>query len=184
MFGDIDELIFEEKSEAFTVGIGLSSDEKYFFITTSDHNSSEQHYFPVNEKNPKPKLIKQRKDSLTIYKEQNRSDLAIKEEEEIRLKEEKDAKAECRSLYRERCPITSGDCYRGFSDYFKPTHWIGTGCVGKPKLPGHTCKGEPVTTAAPETPETTVPLFSASPYAGYEGENSGDHQHKGYYPPI
>ena len=27
-----DELIFEEKSEAFTGGIGLSSDEKYFFI--------------------------------------------------------------------------------------------------------------------------------------------------------
>jgi len=56
-----DTLIFEEKNEAFTVGIGLSSDEKYFFITTSDHNSSEQHYFPVNEKDPKPKLIKQRK---------------------------------------------------------------------------------------------------------------------------
>ena len=35
-----DELIFEEKSEAFTVGIGLSSDEKYFFITSSDHNTS------------------------------------------------------------------------------------------------------------------------------------------------
>ena len=28
-FNDHDELIFEEKSEAFTVGIGLSSDEKY-----------------------------------------------------------------------------------------------------------------------------------------------------------
>ena len=56
-----DTLIFEEKNEAFTVGISLSSDEKYFFITTSDHNSSEQHYFPVNEKDPKPKLIKQRK---------------------------------------------------------------------------------------------------------------------------
>ena len=28
-----DVLIFEEKSEAFTVGIGLSSDEKYYFIT-------------------------------------------------------------------------------------------------------------------------------------------------------
>ena len=27
-----DQLIFEEKSEAFTVGIGLSSDDKYFFI--------------------------------------------------------------------------------------------------------------------------------------------------------
>ena len=29
-FNDEDELIFEEKTEAFTVGIGLSSDEKYF----------------------------------------------------------------------------------------------------------------------------------------------------------
>ena len=55
-----DELIFEEKSEAFTVGIGLSSDEKYFFITTSDHNTSEQYYFSVNDSNPKPKLIKKR----------------------------------------------------------------------------------------------------------------------------
>ena len=59
-----DVLIFEEKNEAFTVGIGLSSDEKYFFITTSDHNSSEQYYFSVNEKNPKPKLIKQRKKGI------------------------------------------------------------------------------------------------------------------------
>ena len=56
-----DQLIFEEKSEAFTVGISLSSDEKYFFITTSDHNTSEQYYFNVNEKEPKPKLIKERK---------------------------------------------------------------------------------------------------------------------------
>jgi len=55
-----DELIFEEKSEAFTVGIGLSSDEKYFFITTSDHNTSEQYYFGVNENIPKPKLIEKR----------------------------------------------------------------------------------------------------------------------------
>ena len=59
-----DVLIFEEKNEAFTVGIGLSSDEKYFFITTSDHNSSEKYYFSVNEKNPKPKLIKQRKKGI------------------------------------------------------------------------------------------------------------------------
>ncbi len=61
-----DELIFEEKSEAFTVGISLSSDEKYFFITTSDHNTSEQYYFEVSEKNPKPKLIKKRKKGI-IY---------------------------------------------------------------------------------------------------------------------
>ena len=61
-----DELIFEEKSEAFTVGISLSSDEKYFFITTSDHNTSEQYYFEVMEENPKPKLIKKREKGI-IY---------------------------------------------------------------------------------------------------------------------
>ena len=57
---DKDELIFEEKSEAFTVSIGLSSDEKYYFISTSDHNTSEQYYFSVDEKEPLPKLIKKR----------------------------------------------------------------------------------------------------------------------------
>ena len=59
-----DQLIFEEKSEAFTVGIGLSSDDKYFFINTSDHNTSEQYYFSVNEKEPKPKLIKERQKGI------------------------------------------------------------------------------------------------------------------------
>tara|TARA_Y100000389_G_scaffold158855_1_gene160435 strand:+ start:1493 stop:3568 length:2076 start_codon:yes stop_codon:yes gene_type:complete len=61
---DNDELIFEEKSEAFTVGISLSSDEKYYFITTSDHNTSEQYYFKINEIKPKPKLIKIRKKGI------------------------------------------------------------------------------------------------------------------------
>jgi len=56
-----DQLIFEEQSEAFTVSISLSSDDKFFFITTSDHNTSEQYYFNVNEKEPHPKLIKKRK---------------------------------------------------------------------------------------------------------------------------
>jgi len=55
-----DKLIFEEKNEAFTVGINLSSDEKYFFITTSNHNTSEQYFFNANEIIPKPKLIKKR----------------------------------------------------------------------------------------------------------------------------
>ena len=59
-----DKLIFEEKSEAFTVGIGLSSDEKYYFIVTSDHNTSEQHYFNTDEKNPLPKLIMKRKKGI------------------------------------------------------------------------------------------------------------------------
>ncbi len=61
-----DQLIFEEKSEAFTVSIGVSSDEKYYFISTSDHNTSEQYYFGIDEENPKPKLIKERKKGV-IY---------------------------------------------------------------------------------------------------------------------
>ena len=61
-----DELIFEEKSDAFTVGISLSSDEKFFFITTSDHNTSEQYYFSIDEDKPEPKLIKKRKRGI-IY---------------------------------------------------------------------------------------------------------------------
>ena len=61
-----DQLIFEENSEAFTVGIGLSSDEEYYFINTSDHNTSEQYYFHKNEENPKPKIIKKREKGI-IY---------------------------------------------------------------------------------------------------------------------
>ena len=63
-FQNTDELIFEEKSDAFTVGIGLSSDEKYYFISTSDHNTSEQYFFKVDEKKPQPKLIKKRKKGI------------------------------------------------------------------------------------------------------------------------
>ena len=61
-----DELIFEEKSEAFTVSIGISSDENYYFINTSDHNTSEQYYFSSEEKKPIPKLIIKREKGI-IY---------------------------------------------------------------------------------------------------------------------
>tara|TARA_B100000963_G_scaffold176047_1_gene153073 strand:+ start:1539 stop:3614 length:2076 start_codon:yes stop_codon:yes gene_type:complete len=63
-FDDEDKLIFEEKSEAFTVSISISSDEKYYFISTSDHNTSEQYYFAINETNPKPKIIKKREKGI------------------------------------------------------------------------------------------------------------------------
>ena len=65
-FDEKDELIFEEKSDAFTVSIGISSDEKYYFINTSDHNTSEQYYFNSSEKKPDPKLIKKREKGI-IY---------------------------------------------------------------------------------------------------------------------
>ena len=61
-----DLLIFEEKTKAFTVSIGISSDEKYYFINSSDHNTSEKYYFGIDEKKPKPKLIQQRKKGI-IY---------------------------------------------------------------------------------------------------------------------
>ncbi len=61
-----DLLVFEEKSEAFTVGIGLSSDEKYFMISSSDHNTSEQYFFKVDENIPNPKLIQKRQRGI-IY---------------------------------------------------------------------------------------------------------------------
>ncbi len=61
-----DLLIFEEKTKAFTVGIGVSSDEKYYFINSSDHNTSEKYYFGIDEKKPEPKLIQQRKKGI-IY---------------------------------------------------------------------------------------------------------------------
>ncbi len=61
-----DLLIFEEKTKAFTVGIGVSSDEKYYFINSSDHNTSEKYYFGVDEKKPEPKIIQQRKKGI-IY---------------------------------------------------------------------------------------------------------------------
>ena len=63
-FKDEDDLIFEEKSKAFTVSISLSSDEKYYFITTSDHNTSEQYYFKFDEKKPLPKLIQKREKGI------------------------------------------------------------------------------------------------------------------------
>ena len=67
---DEDDLIFNEKSEAFTVSINLSSDEKYYFISSSDHNTSEQYYFEADEKKPNPKLIiKRESNSLSSTKD-------------------------------------------------------------------------------------------------------------------
>ena len=42
------------------MNISHSSDEKYYFINTSDHNTSEQYYFGSEEKKPIPKLIMKR----------------------------------------------------------------------------------------------------------------------------
>ena len=59
-----DELIFEEKLEEFGVGFGLTSDEKWHLISSSDHDSSEIYYFDAKDKNSKPKLFKKRKKGI------------------------------------------------------------------------------------------------------------------------
>jgi oligopeptidase B len=40
-----DQLIFEEKDETFTCAISLTSDEKFFTISTSDHITTEEYFF-------------------------------------------------------------------------------------------------------------------------------------------
>ena len=55
-----DELIFEEKDETFTCGIGLSSDEKFFIISTSDHITTEEYFFLSDAKSIKPILFQKR----------------------------------------------------------------------------------------------------------------------------
>ncbi len=93
-----DILIFKEESEAFTVGIGLSSDEKYFFITSSDHNTSEQYYFKADEIIPKPKLINKRKRGIIysvnswngnfyIHTNENAEDFKIEKTNDLEKKE-------------------------------------------------------------------------------------------------
>jgi oligopeptidase B len=62
-----DELIFEEKNDQYNVSINISSDEKYFFINSSDHNSSEKYYFAANELKPKPKITIKREKGIIYH---------------------------------------------------------------------------------------------------------------------
>ena len=55
-----DELIFEEADETFTCSISLTSDEKYFVISTSDHITTEEYFFESTNSEMSPKLFKKR----------------------------------------------------------------------------------------------------------------------------
>ncbi len=61
---DQDQLIFEEKDETFTCGIGITSDEKYFIIGTSDHITTEEYFFSTDAKEIKPTLFQKRKNDI------------------------------------------------------------------------------------------------------------------------
>ncbi len=59
-----DQLIFEEKDETFTCGIGITSDEKYFIIGTSDHITTEEYFFSTDAKEINPTLFQKRKNDV------------------------------------------------------------------------------------------------------------------------
>ena len=59
-----DQLIFEEKDETFTCGIGITSDEKYFIIGTSDHITTEEYFFPTDAKKINLTLFQKRKNDV------------------------------------------------------------------------------------------------------------------------
>ncbi len=59
-----DQLIFEEKDETFSVSISLSSDEKFFIISTSDSNTVEEYFFLAKEEKIVPTLFKARKKGI------------------------------------------------------------------------------------------------------------------------
>ncbi len=59
-----DILIFEEKDDRFTCGISTSSDENFYFISTSEHTTSEIYYFNKDEKKPELKLVLKRRKGI------------------------------------------------------------------------------------------------------------------------
>ena len=61
-----DLLIYKEKNERFNVSIGLSSDDKYYFIYSGDHTTSEISYFPTKQKNLNHYYLKKAKQNI-IY---------------------------------------------------------------------------------------------------------------------
>jgi len=60
-----DLLIYEEKDERFTVGMGgLTTDEKFFLVNTSDHSTTETYYFSSETDKINLKLFKKRKEKI------------------------------------------------------------------------------------------------------------------------
>ena len=59
-----DQLIFEEKDNSYSVSISLTSDEKFFVITTTDSNTVEEYFFLAKDEKIKPRLFKARKKGI------------------------------------------------------------------------------------------------------------------------
>ena len=61
---DKDRLIYEEKDERFTCNISLSSDEKYYFVSASEHTTSEIYFIDKNDKDLELKLLFKREQGV------------------------------------------------------------------------------------------------------------------------
>ena len=60
-----DELIYEEFDSRFTVGMGgLTADKKFFTINTSDHSTTETHYFLADQEKINLKLFQKRSEKI------------------------------------------------------------------------------------------------------------------------
>jgi len=59
-----DKLIFEEIDDSFSVSISLTSDEKFFVISTSDSNTVEEYFFSAKEEKIRTKLFKAKKKGI------------------------------------------------------------------------------------------------------------------------
>ena len=55
---DNDIVIYTEKDPSFFVSAGLSHDDRFIYIETSQHDTDEVYFFECDEKSPKPRLIK------------------------------------------------------------------------------------------------------------------------------
>ena len=62
-----DQLIFEEKDETFTCSISLTSDEKYFIISTSDHITTEEYFLSQLVKEIKPNLFQKKEKRCSLF---------------------------------------------------------------------------------------------------------------------
>ena len=59
-----DNLIFEEEDNSYSVGLSLTSDEKFFVISTSDSNTIEEYYFSSKDEKITPQLFKAREKGI------------------------------------------------------------------------------------------------------------------------
>ena len=110
-----DQLIYDEKDKGFTCGIGVSSDEKYYFISTSDHTTSEIYFFTISEESPKPKLFKKRQKEIIYSLDSWKGNFYIHTNQDAEDFKICKCKHENINEWKEYIPATNGVLIGGFT---------------------------------------------------------------------